>query len=147
MEAEKIVESSGNVFADLGFSPEEATLLAMRSQLMGELRLTIREPGWTQAKSAEVLGVSQSRVSDLMRHNDGPGIGFNYKLYPTARSVAAGRQPTGLSEEIIHSQSFLIPGQLVKVCCVCRFTYTQATCQEVIRIGSVNAWHCLPNGF
>jgi predicted XRE-type DNA-binding protein len=67
MEAETIIESSGNVFADLGFSPEESTLLGMRSQLMGELRLVIRDRGWTQAKAAEVLGVSQSRVSDLMR--------------------------------------------------------------------------------
>lgn len=67
MEAERIIESSGNVFADLGFSPEESTLLAMRSQLMGELRLIIQERGWTQAKTAEVLGVSQSRVSDLIR--------------------------------------------------------------------------------
>jgi len=67
MEAEKIIESSGNVFADLGLSAEESTLLAMRSQLMGELRLVIRDRGWTQAKAAEVLGVSQSRVSDLVR--------------------------------------------------------------------------------
>lgn len=67
MEAEKIIESSGNVFADLGFSPEESTLLAMRSQFMGELRLIIQERGWTQAETTEVLSVSQSRVSDLMR--------------------------------------------------------------------------------
>jgi len=67
MEAEKIIESSCDVFADPGFSPEEATLLAMRSQLMGELRLIIRGRSWTQAKTAEVLGVSQSRVSNLMR--------------------------------------------------------------------------------
>ncbi len=63
----KITESSGNVFIDLGFSPEEATILAMRSQLMGELRIKIRDEGWTQAEAAEILGVSQSRVSDLTR--------------------------------------------------------------------------------
>lgn len=63
----KITESSGNVFLDLGFSPEEATILAMRSQLMGELRIKIRDMGWTQAEAAEILGVSQSRVSDLIR--------------------------------------------------------------------------------
>ena len=63
MEAKKIIESSGNVYADLGFSPEVATLLAMRSQLMGELRLIIRDRSWT----AEALGVSQSLVSNLMR--------------------------------------------------------------------------------
>ncbi|MFZ5523823.1 MAG: helix-turn-helix domain-containing protein [Pseudomonadota bacterium] len=63
----KITKSSGNVFLDLGFSPEEATILAMRAQLMGELRIKIRDEKWTQAEAAQVLGVSQSRVSDLIR--------------------------------------------------------------------------------
>src|SRR3989338_7167595 len=63
----KVTESCGNVFLDLGFSPEEATILAMRSQLMGELRIKIRDMDWTQAQAAQVLGISQSRVSDLVR--------------------------------------------------------------------------------
>jgi predicted XRE-type DNA-binding protein len=63
----KITKSSGNVFVDLGFPPEEAAILAMRSQLMGELRIKIRDMGWTQAEAAQVLGISQSRVSDLIR--------------------------------------------------------------------------------
>jgi predicted XRE-type DNA-binding protein len=63
----KVTDSCGNVFIDLGFSPEEATILAMRSQLMGELRIKIRDMGWTQAEAAQVLGISQSRVSDLIR--------------------------------------------------------------------------------
>jgi predicted XRE-type DNA-binding protein len=63
----KITESCGNVFLDLGFSPEEATILAMRSQLMVELRINIRDMEWTQAEAAQVLGISQSRVSDLIR--------------------------------------------------------------------------------
>ena len=63
----KVTETSGNVFIDLGFSPEEATILAMRSQLMGELRIKIRDEEWTQAEAAKILGISQSRVSDLIR--------------------------------------------------------------------------------
>ena len=39
----------------------------MRSQLMGELRIKIRDKEWTQAEAAKVLGISQSRVSDLIR--------------------------------------------------------------------------------
>ena len=39
----------------------------MRSQLMGELRIKIRDMEWTQAEAAQVLGISQSRVSDLIR--------------------------------------------------------------------------------
>ena len=88
MEAEKITESSGNVFADLGLSAEESTLLAMRSQLMGELRLVIRDRGWTQAKAAEVLGVSQSCVSDLMR---GKWEKFSLDILITL-AIRAGRQ-------------------------------------------------------
>jgi predicted XRE-type DNA-binding protein len=67
MKTEAIVESSGNVFADLGFSREEATLLAMRAELMAHLRETIARNGWTQAQAAQHLGVGQSRVSDLVR--------------------------------------------------------------------------------
>jgi len=52
----KITDSCGNVFLDLGFSPEEANILAMRAQLMGELRIKIRDMEWTQAEAAKVLG-------------------------------------------------------------------------------------------
>lgn len=39
----------------------------MRAQLMGELRIKIRDKQWTQAEAAKVLVISQSRVSDLIR--------------------------------------------------------------------------------
>jgi predicted XRE-type DNA-binding protein len=65
---EEITESCGNVFADLGFSAEEATLLAMRAELMARLRETIAAKGWTQAEAAAELGIGQSRVSDLVRN-------------------------------------------------------------------------------
>ena len=64
---EKITQSSGNVFTDLGFPPEEAAILAMRADLMAQLRLAVEKREWTQVEAAKVLGVSQSRVSDLMR--------------------------------------------------------------------------------
>ena len=64
---EPVIKSSGNVFADLGFDREEATLLAMRAQLMAELRGAIAARGWTQAQAAQALGVTQSRISDLVR--------------------------------------------------------------------------------
>lgn len=67
MGKEKIIESSGNVFADIGFSPEEATIMAMRAELMARIRETIDAEGWTQAEAAEHLGIGQSRVSDLVR--------------------------------------------------------------------------------
>jgi len=67
MRKEKITKSSGNVFVDLGFPPEEVTILTMRADLMAQLRLLIERKGWTQAQAAAALGVSQSRVSDLVR--------------------------------------------------------------------------------
>ncbi|HOW53720.1 MAG TPA: helix-turn-helix transcriptional regulator [Syntrophorhabdaceae bacterium] len=60
-------ESSGNVFTDLGFSPEEAAILQMRADLMANLSKFIKARKLTQAKAAEIFGVSQSRVSDLTR--------------------------------------------------------------------------------
>ena len=63
----KITKSSGNVFIDPGFPPEEAAILAMRSELMCRLEILIRDKQWTQAEAAQVLGISQSRVSDLIR--------------------------------------------------------------------------------
>jgi len=63
----KITRSSGNVFADLGFAPEEAMILAMRADLMARLRLLIEKNKWTQQRAAAELQVSQSRVSDLIR--------------------------------------------------------------------------------
>jgi len=62
-----IVPSSGNVFADLGFSPEEAAILQMRADLMADLRKFITAKKLTQTRAAELLGVSQSRISDLTR--------------------------------------------------------------------------------
>ena len=64
---ERITKSSGNVFTDLGFSKEEAAVLAMRAELMARLRTVIDERGWTQQEAAKRLGIGQSRVSDLVR--------------------------------------------------------------------------------
>jgi predicted XRE-type DNA-binding protein len=62
-----VVNSSGNVFVDLGYSPDEAAILQMRADLMADLRKFIKAKRLTQAKAAETLGISQSRVSDLVR--------------------------------------------------------------------------------
>jgi predicted XRE-type DNA-binding protein len=59
--------SSGNVFSDLGFSAEEAENLRIRSDLMIELTQMIESQGLTQAAAAKLLGVTQPRISDLVR--------------------------------------------------------------------------------
>lgn len=63
----QVVQSSGNVFLDLGFPPEEAAILQMRAEVMADLRKYIERNKLTQAKAAAILGTSQSRVSDLIR--------------------------------------------------------------------------------
>jgi predicted XRE-type DNA-binding protein len=65
--SETTINSSGNVFIDLGYSPDEAAILQMRANLMADLRKFIKVRKLTQAKAADILGVSQSRVSDLTR--------------------------------------------------------------------------------
>lgn len=60
-------KSSGNVFRDLGFPPAEAEHLRVRSLLMIRLEKLIAARGWTQSAAAKALGVTQPRISDLMR--------------------------------------------------------------------------------
>ena len=56
---------SANVFADVGFAPEEADNLLLRAQLMSRIRATVR--GLTQRDAAVLFGVSQPRLNDLIR--------------------------------------------------------------------------------
>jgi predicted XRE-type DNA-binding protein len=62
-----ITKSSGNVFVDLGFAPDEVAVLTLRAELMVALRKLIAARRWTQAQAAKELGVTQSRISDLVR--------------------------------------------------------------------------------
>lgn len=48
-------------------TPADAENMKLRSALMIALKEYINGKGWTQAEAAERLGVTQPRVSDLMR--------------------------------------------------------------------------------
>jgi predicted XRE-type DNA-binding protein len=65
--ASKVLRSSGNVFRDLGFSRVEAENLRIRSELMARLKKLIEREGLTQTAAARLFGVSQPRVSNLVR--------------------------------------------------------------------------------
>ena len=65
--ATKIQRSKRNVFRDLGFDIDESENLRIRSDLMIELSELIQNKGWTQVQAAELMGVSQPRISDLVR--------------------------------------------------------------------------------
>ena len=63
----KRIGSSKNIFLELGFPPEEAAVLQMRAQLMVDLRKYIESKKLTQVEAARLFGISQARVSDLVR--------------------------------------------------------------------------------
>ena len=63
----KLTRSAGNVFRDLGFPPDDALHLKVRSELMLSLQKSIAARGLKQGEAAELLGVTQPRVSDLVR--------------------------------------------------------------------------------
>jgi predicted XRE-type DNA-binding protein len=48
-------------------TPAEAENMKLRSALMMALEQHIKAQGWNQAEAARLLGVTQPRVSDLMR--------------------------------------------------------------------------------
>ncbi|WP_050470481.1 helix-turn-helix domain-containing protein [Herbaspirillum chlorophenolicum] len=78
--------ADGNVFADLGFAPEEAAKLKANSQQLISLKRTLQDQlitelaAWieannlVQADTAKILGITRQRVSDVINRN---GIEFS----------------------------------------------------------------------
>ena len=67
MAIEHTTPAGGNVFAELGFSGEEAENLKIRASLMMAIHRMIQERGLKQAQAAKLFGVAQPRISDLVR--------------------------------------------------------------------------------
>jgi predicted XRE-type DNA-binding protein len=63
----RIRQSSGNVFKDVGFPNREAAHLLIRSDLMIAVARVLKDRKLTQVRAARLLGVSQPRISDLVR--------------------------------------------------------------------------------
>jgi predicted XRE-type DNA-binding protein len=63
----KIERGSGNVFRDIGFSPEQAQNLHLRSELMTRVEQFVKRSDVTQAEAARALGITQPRLNDLLR--------------------------------------------------------------------------------
>jgi predicted XRE-type DNA-binding protein len=63
----KRARSKANVFRDPGFVPGEAESLRVRSELMAVARQLIEGRKFTQEMAAIVFGVTQPRVSNLVR--------------------------------------------------------------------------------
>ena len=58
-------ESSGNVFADLGFRNSKQELL--KAKLTVEIYKLLKKRGVTQNEAARLLGTTQAQISTLMR--------------------------------------------------------------------------------
>lgn len=63
----KMEESSGNVFLDIGFPPEEAQNLLLRADLMITIERFVKKNGLTQQKAAKTLGITQPRLNQLLK--------------------------------------------------------------------------------
>lgn len=58
-------DSSGNIFEDMGMADADERLA--KAELARVIRIAIRERGLTQEQAAELLGIRQPDVSDLVR--------------------------------------------------------------------------------
>ena len=63
----KMARSTGNVFKDVGFPDDEAEHLRVRADLLIQIQQALKARGLKQAEAARLLGVTQPRVSDLVR--------------------------------------------------------------------------------
>ena len=61
----EVQRSSGNVFADLGLA--DADKLKIKTGLVIEIRKAMQSRGLTQQAAAKRMGITQPKVSDMMR--------------------------------------------------------------------------------
>src|SRR5271157_4281280 len=63
----RTTKGSENVFVDCGFPPADAENLRIRAKMMMALTDYIQERRITQSRAARIMGVSQPRISGLVR--------------------------------------------------------------------------------
>ena len=61
------VESSGNVFEDLGFDAAEAEVLKVKAQLKMELEKELKRRKLSQTAAAKLAGVDRPMLNKVMR--------------------------------------------------------------------------------
>jgi len=61
----EVQRSSGNVYADLGLT--DAEKLKIKTGLVIEIRKAMRRLGLNQQEAAKRMGITQPKVSDMMR--------------------------------------------------------------------------------
>ena len=94
----EVKRSSGNVYADLGLP--DAEKLKIKTGLVIEIRKAIRRSGLTQQEAAKRMGITQPKVSDMLRGDfsnlserklmdclNRLGYDIEIKLKPASRAV------------------------------------------------------------
>lgn len=91
----KIIEGSGNVFADVGLPNPESELA--KAELVLEIARSIKALGLTQTAAAKRLGLDQPKISALLRgHWEGFSIDRLCRLLNgLKRDVVITVRPTG----------------------------------------------------
>ena len=60
-----VEQGSGNVYADLGYPDSESMLV--KAQLVAKIAEIVQRRALTQARTAEILGLTQPKVSALLK--------------------------------------------------------------------------------
>lgn len=105
---EHITPADGNVFADIGFPPEEAETLLICSRLSIAIEDIIDERGLTRVAAAKLFGVSQRRITEITRGKGALTIDELVKMLARAgfrvdvsiRPIAANARPVAEALEI-----------------------------------------------
>ena len=61
------IESYASVWDAIADTTEQAANLRARAELMQKIAAIVKENAWTQAEAAKRCGVTQPRMSDLLR--------------------------------------------------------------------------------
>lgn len=62
----KYEKSSGNVFADMEFDPEEAAVMKIKAELKIALEKEIKRRNLTQAQAAELVGTTRPALNRIL---------------------------------------------------------------------------------
>ena len=95
----------GNVFEDLGFSPEEAERMALQVFLGEQIRTFINRNKLGQAKAAVFFGVQQPKISKILNDNlDGMSIDYLVKMVAHTGGTLnySFRQPRKMSRKEVE---------------------------------------------
>ncbi|MEQ8485576.1 MAG: helix-turn-helix transcriptional regulator [Pseudomonadales bacterium] len=85
MTRDEWVQSSDNIFKDLGFGEEEAAVLKIKADLMIEIEKVMKAKKLTQTRAAEIMGVPRPRLNRML-HGRFDGITIDKMVQMLERS-------------------------------------------------------------